>query len=482
MGAEHADTGEGVTMRLAAHLAALDPSHFPDDVVATARVCLLDSLGCMLGGTRVAEVTLAVRLVLGWGETPEAVVPGLTGRYPAPLAAYAAAQLANALDYDDTVLGVGHPGAAVIGTALAIGQARRANGSDLLRAVVAGYEAAVRIGQATASSRERARAVRGHTWAVFGATAAAASLLGLDADQMAEAFGLAAQHALVPTVGKWYERPISPLKNNYGWAAAGGILAATLVAEGARTHRGVLDGETGFWVMASSDRWQPDVALAGLGTDFAIRHVEFKPFAACRYMQTSLDALEQILARDRPEVTALRDVVVRAAAQVHVFADYAPRTLLDAQFSLPFSVAALLLGRPLTRFDPGDAELAALASRVRIETDPGAERQASFAGLPATVELRLVDDTVLTARVDVPPGDPSRPLDADDLRQKFLDLATPVLGPDGARDLHDLTCVAPGFPSAADLARRFTPSATLVETAAVSASTGYSQTRPFRPG
>jgi 2-methylcitrate dehydratase PrpD len=457
MDAARAVNDQDVTVRLAAHLAALDPAEFADDVIAAARACLLDSLG----GTRVREVALAVRLVLGWGQNPEAMVPGLSGRYPAPLAAYAAAQFANALDYDDTVLGVGHPGAAIIATALAVGQSRPGNGSNLPRAIVAGYEASVRIGRAIAPSRERGRAVRGHPWAVFGATAAAAALLGLDADATAEAFGLAAQHALVPTVGKWYDRPISPLKNNYGWAAAGGILAATLVAEGVRTQRGVLDGETGFWVMASSDRWQPDGALAGLGADFAIRQVEFKPFAACRYMQTALDALSQILARNRPEPAAVREVVVKAAARAHVFADYAPMTLLDAQFSLPFASAALLLGRPLTEFAP-DHELADLARRVRIETDPEAERQASFAGLPATVELRLADDTVLTVRVDVPPGDPSRPLGADDLRQKFLDLATPVLGPDGARDLHDLICIVPGFPSATDLARRLAPSAAAI--------------------
>lgn len=93
MDADRAVNVESVTFRLAAHLAALEPAHFPDDVVTAARACLLDSLGCMLGGTRVPEVALAVRLVLGWGQTPEAVVPGLSGRYPAPLAAYAAAQL-----------------------------------------------------------------------------------------------------------------------------------------------------------------------------------------------------------------------------------------------------------------------------------------------------------------------------------------------------------------------------------------------------
>ena len=85
------------------------------------------------------------------------------------------------------------------------------------------------------------------TWQVFGAVAAAANILRLDPDAAAKAFGLAALHAPVPFVGKIYEeRPMWALKNNFGWATMGGVLAALFAAEGLDANHSILEGETGF--------------------------------------------------------------------------------------------------------------------------------------------------------------------------------------------------------------------------------------------
>lgn len=444
-----------VAVQLAANVAALDVLSLPVDVSTKARDCLLDSVSCMLGGTVVTEVRRAVDLVLRWGQGGKTRVPGFPGGYSTPFAAYAAAQFANALDYDDTVLGVGHPGAAVIATALTLGQAEKSSGHELTRALVAGYEVAIRVGRATAPSEKQAARVRGHSWAVFGAAATAAALLRLNAEQTADAFGLAGQHALVPFVGKWYERPISSLKNNYGWATMGGIMAASLAAEGVRGNRQIFDGESGFWAMAASDRWDPNIALAGLGADFAILDVGFKPFAACRYTHSALEAVEMISRRHSLSPSAITRVVVRAAERATVFADYHPQTLLDAQFSLPYAVAGTLMGRPLTVFDPRDQEVAALAQRVEIQTDLSDEGHPRVAGLPARVEIVLRDGRCLSERSDVPPGDPARPLSATCRRTKFLSLAEPVLGPTRAEHCYRMIACRSELPPATEVAELF---------------------------
>lgn len=444
-----------VTAELAANVAALATLSLPVDVSAKARDCLLDSVGCMLGGTAVAEVRRVVDLVLRWGQGGETRVPGFTGGYPTPFASYAAAQFANALDYDDTVLGVGHPGAVVAATALGLGQAEKSSGSDLARALVAGYEVAIRVGRATAPSENQAARVRGHSWAVFGAAATAAALLRLNAEQTVNAFGLAGQHALVPFVGKWYERPISSLKNNYGWAAMGGIIAASLAAEGARGNRQILDGESGFWAMVASDRWDPEIALAGLGTDFAILDVGFKPFAACRYTHSALEAVETISRRRSLSPSAISRVVIIAAERATVFADYQPQSLLDAQFSLPYAVASTLMGRPLTAFNPRDQEVAALAECVQIQTDLSDERHPSDAGLSARVEIELRDGQCLNERSDGSLGDPARPLTAACRRAKFFNLAEPVLGPTRAAHLYSMIAYRSELPPATELAVAF---------------------------
>ncbi len=444
-----------VTAQLAAGIATLGTTKLPAAVISKARDCLLDSLGCMIGGSRVPEVRGAVDLVLDWGQKTEAAVPGLEGRYPVALAAYAAAQFANALDFDDTVIGVGHPGAPIFGTALMLGQTMRASGMELIRAAVAGYEAAVRVGRGISRTREREMKVRGHSWAIFGAVGAASSLLRLNAEQIEVAFALATRHAAVPFVGKWYDRPISPLKNNYGWAALGGLLAATMAADGVRDVRGVLDGEKGFWIMASSDRWRPELVLDGLGSDFAVLDVEFKPYASCRYIHWPLGALREILDNHPVNPSSVRSIVVGAAERANIFADYHPRTLLDFQFSLPYVFAATLLGRPLTSFDPDDRELASLAQMVGIETDPEAEQRATFANLSATVEVELADGERLKGRCEVAPGDPSRPLTTQEMREKFLDLAAPALGAQGAQRLYHMVHDLPELPPAGELAGAF---------------------------
>ena len=444
-----------VTARLAESIASLDAERFPPEVVSKVRDCLLDSLGCMLGASRIGEARIAVDLVLGWGQQGDAAVPGLSGRYPAALAAYAAAQLANTLDYDDEFFGLGHPGATVIATALAVGQEQRASGKELIRAIVAGYEASIRIGRAMEASRQRQMTVRGHSWAVYAAVAATAALLRLDAPRIADAFGLAAQHALVPFVGKWYERPVPSVKNNYGWAAAGGVLAAYAAAAGAISNREVLDGDSGFWAMAGSDRWDPEIVLSGLGSDFAVMHVEFKAYACVWYMHWALDALEQILRSHPVDPSAVRSIAVRAAERLKVFGDYRPATLLHAQSSLPHAVASILLGKPLTTLNIGDPRVAELAERVRIEVDPGVDQSRIFSTMPSTVEIELADGRRLSARTEVAPGEPGRPLSRPQLRHKFFALAVPVVGISGADRLYRMIKELPEFPSAADLAGVF---------------------------
>ena len=422
---------------LAESLSDLGYDALPLPVVERARECVLDSIGCMLAGSRIAEIRTPVDLVLHLAQSTGAAVPGLSGRYPAPFAAYAAAQFANGIDADDTVLGVGHPGAAVIGAALALAQTERSSSDDLFLAVATGYEVAIRIGRSITPSPARAEQVRGHSWAVFGAAAAAAKLLRLDTARIATALGLAAQHALVPFVGKWYERPITGLKNNYGWAAAGGVLAALYAAHGVPGTPRVLDGDSGFWAMAGSDRWRPELVIDRAETSFAILDVEFKPYACCRYLHTVLDALDSIRAQfgDAIHPDSIRTITVRSGRMIERFADYEPRSILDAQFSLPYVVSLHVSGCSLlnSSFVPGRFDH--LMRRVQIEVDPEMDRHATLRHLPARVEVGLKTGTRLVAESATPPGGPDRPLDAAFLRAKFLALAVPVVGEQRAQHL-----------------------------------------------
>jgi 2-methylcitrate dehydratase PrpD len=440
------------TADLAGYVADLDVSQLPGVVVDQARDCLLDSLSCMLGGTRVKAVRQAAEVVLTAAAPGRCAVPGQLELLDPSFAAYAAALYADALDFNDSVDGVGHPGASVVGTALAVAQERDASGLDLLRAIVAGYEVAIRIARGRAPSRERSLTVRGQPWAVFGSAAAAASLLGLRRDAVAAAFGLAAQHAAVPFDGKWYERPMSPLKNNYGWAALGGVLAAKLAANNVVSTPAVFDGPNGFWAMSSSDRWDPKAVSHGLGREYAILDVGFKPFPTCRFTHPALRAVRRAIDQERPDPDTIERVIVRTADWARVFADYAPRTQIEAQYSLPWAIASLLAGRDLTSFRPDDPEVGRLARRIQIETSPEIDRQFVFSSLPVEITISEAGGRTRTLQGITVPGSRQDPLPAGHLETKYVTLAEPVLGPKRTHALLSAVQDAEPFPAAAALA------------------------------
>ena len=413
------------------------------DALAHVRHLVLDSLAVTLGGTRLPQ---GERMVAFWdavGGRGEATVPGASGRLPVLTAAYVNSYLGNLLDFDDTYSGraVGHPGTTVIPPALAVAEREGSSGREFLNAVVAGYEVSIRVGDAIMPTPERSRqVVSTATWQLFGATAAAASLLDLDADETAHALGLAGVSAPVPAVRKVgiEEDELHDLKNNYGWGSMGGVKAALLADAGFEGNRTVFDGEKGFWRMAASDAYDPSVLEEGVGTAPAALEVSFKPYSSCRWSHAALDCVGAL----EPAVTAeeVEAVTVETFHEATTL-DALPETVLDAQFSLPYVVAVHLLGHPtgyewLTEERLSDPEVRALAERVALVEDEeftAAYERSGRMGARVTVTHR--DGGTETASVDSPSGSPERPIPHEEIEAKYESLVAPILGADRAAEL-----------------------------------------------
>ncbi len=439
-------SGPFVAEQLGQYGAHASFADLPGRVIDAAKRAILDSLACAVGGSQVSWGQTVLEQIRGQGGSAESTVIAAGCRRPASLAAYANAFLANLLDFDDTYGGAGHPGCTVIPAALAIGEQQCRSGKDLITAVVLGYDVALRILEAIDPSPDRSILVRGQgTWQVFGAVAAASRLYRLDAERFADALALAVLHAPVPSMRRFghESRPLSPLKNNAGWACMGGITAAQLAGLGLPANRTIFDGETGFWIMASSDRWRREAITNGLGSEFMIERLSYKPYPACRYIGSTLDAVSALVtAHDlRPE--DVRTLTVRSTSKIRDFADYQPRGVVDAQFSIPHTVAMVLLRRPIgaawqsdtSRADP---DVRALGGRVHFETDPAADAiYRDTLRVVSTVRIECTDGRVLEETVGTARGDPSRPLSDAELAAKFTGLVEPVLGADRARRLLD---------------------------------------------
>jgi len=426
------------TKKLAAYAVKTRFEDYPEDVVGQVKLLLLDSLGCMFGGTQTALGGAIVAPLKSMGGQPEASIIGAGQKVPTIQAAFANGTTANALDYDDTLLGIGHPGAPVIPAALAMAEWRRASGKALLNAILVGYDVGDRIGLAIQPSYERLQKVWGvGTWQTLGAAAAAAKVLDLDLNQTLNAYGVAGATAPLPNTQKWgwdlSERPIHWVKEPTGWPSWTGSTAAVLARNGFVGNRYILDGENGFWIMAGSDRCDFEKMTRGLGSEFEVNNIAIKPYSSCRWQHAALDAVNNLKISHRLQPDDIQDIAVHSFAWVKTHEVYNPVDMVDAQFSIPYTVAMVLLG-----LHPGPAWYAAetmnskavadIMAKVHVAVDPRIDR-AYFEDdrISARVVFTTTSGDVFEKLVDVPSGDPKNPVSREFVIEKFKNQARYVL-------------------------------------------------------
>jgi 2-methylcitrate dehydratase PrpD len=441
--------------RLGDRVAALRSEALPPEVLERAHTFLRDYLGVTLGGALEESTVVLRRGLATLGLRGDATVLGTTERLGAPHAALANGAAAHALELDDThQAGSIHLGATVFSAALAAAELAGAGGALVLRAAVAGYEVAGRLARALDPAAHYRRGFHPTgTCGVFGAAAAAGVVLGLGGPALAAALGVAGSQAAGSLEfladGAWTKR-LHP-----GWAACAGLHAAAFARAGFRAPATILEGRFGFL------RAYSEAADAGavLGDGFEICRTSIKPHACCRYVQGPIDAVLALRSAHRlvPAEVARVDVGMLGAGMPIVWEPPAvkrrPRSVVDAQFSLPFAVAVAIARGAASpaEFAPamlGDPVLLALMDTVFAV--PDATLDARYpAAWPSWVRIALRDGRRLEARIEHPRGDPENFPTADELEAKFRALAGRVLRPPGIVRLAE---AIDGFADAASVA------------------------------
>lgn len=413
--------------RLGDFIATAKIEQVPEDVRRAAELHVLDTLGCGLAAYAVGEGDYAYQAVRESGASGPATVIGAADGLPPLDAAFVNGTLFHVLDFDDThPAAVVHVSAGVVPAAIAAAQAYGASGADLLTAIVAGNETSVRLG-AAAGGLFHARGFHPTgVCGVFGATAAAARVRGLDGTATAHALGIAGSMAsgLMEFLADGAQtKPLHP-----GWAAQAGQAAVRLAAHGATGPSTVFEGARGFF--ATYLRGEPTdlpAQLADLGERWITPDIAYKPYPACHYTHASVDALAQIL-----DETPLRpDDIERITALSHPTGapivcappedKVTPRTPYDAKFSLPYCLAYRLVhGRlDVTSFMPdavADPDVLALTPRVGYEVREYSPSPDSFGG---GVRIATRDGRVLEAELRYQRGGTENPLTEDDVLGKF---------------------------------------------------------------
>jgi 2-methylcitrate dehydratase PrpD len=334
---------------------------------------------------------------------------------------------AHTVEVDDIYRdGIYHPGAPTIAAALAVAETKSLSGAAFLRAVVVGYEISTRIGAAMGRAHYKHWHNTG-TIGCFGAAAACSELLGLNAKQFAHALATVATFAAALQQAFRMDSMSKPL--HAGRAAEAGVTAA-LAAQAGVT--GSLDCIEGFGrAMGDGPDWEK--ALATLGEDFHITKMTFKNHACCGHTFAAIDGALEIKKKLGFQPNDIRSVKVRTYRAGLEVAHYdEPRTPAEGRFSLKYVVATALTHGSvrLAAFEEDrlqDPSTRAVMKKMAVEIDPGLD--ATFpAQRAARVSIELVDGRSEEYLQPTRKGDPDMPLSDQELNDKFIELAGPVLG------------------------------------------------------
>jgi 2-methylcitrate dehydratase PrpD len=392
-----------------------------------ARECLLDFLGVAIAGAH--ELSAQHESLLKQLGSEKGAVKAIGCKQKTNLitAALLNGMSAHQLELDDGHrYGMVHPGATVIAALLPLAQQVNATNEALLRAIVIGYEASIRLAMAVQPGMKHRGYHATGTCGAIGAAIGAGLLMGHTAAQLHVTLCVAATQAagLLQVI-----REGSSLKPfNAGQAALHGVLAATMGSVGHEGPQDVLGGQQGLLNILS------DTAATGPLKDIsrkppAIHGIYVKPYAACRHCHPAIDAALVLRSHSNFSVGAVKSVQVHTyGLAVHLHDHQHVRNSADARMSTPYSVAAALYFgvADMEQFGAvamGDVQLQRLLTLVNVQEDPALSlkvpRERS-----ARVCIHLEDGANLEHTVSLPKGEPENPLTPKERESKFAQLAS----------------------------------------------------------
>jgi 2-methylcitrate dehydratase PrpD len=412
--------------RLAHFAANLRFADIPPPVVRRAEDLLLDWIGSALAGKGARPVESIARFWLSQGpaDGPSEVL--IHRKTSSPIVAAAInSGASHVAEQDDVHNGsVFHPAAVVFGPALAVAQALGRSGRELLVASIAGYEVGIRVGEFLGRTHYKVFHTTG-TAGTFAAAAAVGHLLRLTPEQMQHALGSAGTQS----AGLWeFLREAADSKQLHcAHAAAAGLSAAYLAADGFTGARDILEGARGLAAGTSRDA-DPARLTDGLGTRWVTAETSFKFHASCRHTHPAADALQRAMREHKLTASDISGVTAHVhQGAIDVLGPVTdPQTVHQSKFSMGTVLAMVALqGRAgLAEFDAhyNDSAAVAFRERVRMQHDPEVD-----AAYPARwigkVSVRTRDGRELDARVDEPKGDPGNTLSRAELEDKAVRLA-----------------------------------------------------------
>jgi 2-methylcitrate dehydratase PrpD len=417
-----------LTKTLAAHLAAAQFVDLSPAARHAARRGVLDWLGCALAACRHPTVTTLIDVLAETGGRPQATVLGRglrLGLLDAPLAN---GQMGHVLDFDDTHMGgvVLHTSSPVLAALLALAERAPVSGAELMLAYAVGFEAGVRSGR-TAPGHHRGGWHLTGTLGSIAAGGACGKLIGLDAQRLTYALGIAATQA----GGMQQNRGTMCKSFHAGKAAANGVLAALLAERGFDSSQEIIEGKRGF-ARIYSDVAAPEQLTDGLDDGWLIETNGHKPYACGVVLHPLIDAVIAVRERARIAPEAVSEIALRVHPLVLSITNVVePSSGLQSKFSFRHSAAVALADGAAGIAQYADARaadptVAALRRKVQAVADETLRKDEAYAAVVAGGARHEAHIAHASGTTDNPMSDAA-------IEAKFLANATPAIGEDRAR-------------------------------------------------
>ena len=420
--------GQGATQRLAEFSAALEFARLPKDVIDKAKLCILDHLGCAIFGASLPTVRRLVELAAVEAAAPKAAIFGTPLLTSASLAALVNGSSAHAFQLDEIhIESTLHPASLAFPAAFGLAQSQEgSNGRDLLTAMIAGCEVGIRAGLAAKGGMFKSGFHNQGTTGVFVAAAAAARILCLDAEQTRHALGIAGSQA----AGLMAVQDGAMTKSFHsGRAAQSGVYGAELARLGYTGIPDVLDGAYGTFFSAFVDDWSPDALTAGLGSEWTILRVGFKPAPASNGSITAMTAIDTVMrnhgvaAADIDSLTAF----VSENTLHHCGWPYQGdriQSVLSAQMNLRYGIAVMALERQagVEQFGENkirDPDILEFIERIKVEHEPRFEGHDGRYRVACRLVVNCKNGAEYETIVPYRRGSPEDPMTRAQLIEKF---------------------------------------------------------------
>ncbi|MBN1226470.1 MAG: MmgE/PrpD family protein [Deltaproteobacteria bacterium] len=407
-----------IASEFAKFTSGLEYADIPHGAVEATKKHMLDLLGVAVAGSTFPEIKEIVEMVreLGGRETSTVIAYG--GKVSSVDAAMANGAMANAGELDDVYDEAPcHPACTVVPACFAIAeQVKGVSGKELITAVTAGIDIVCRMTLATRLPAVKSgwglTAINGY----FGAAASACKILKLDEDKILNAFGIAYGQAsgnIQNIKDGVVNKGLQP-----GFAARGGVLSGLLAQKGITGSKNSLEGQFGLYNLYFGGNYAIGPLIDDLGKRFEVTKISFKPYACCRLNHIPLDATLSLIKENDIQPQGLKEITVSVNEDAFLLLcnpieeKRNPRTLVEAQFSLPYNIALAIIQKRHSIKDlwgsMNNPEVFEMAHKIIPKLIPEMNPKGVQ---PAIVEIRTNDEKVYSRQVDYASGSPQHPID-----------------------------------------------------------------------